>query len=74
VELYAKNYAKAIQELQQANLEDPFVASLLARAYEGAGQAEKAREQWEAVRKSTAHNIQNAFARPMALKKLGARS
>jgi tetratricopeptide (TPR) repeat protein len=70
VELYAKNYAKAIEELQQGNLDDPFVGSLLARAYEGAGQADKARERWEAVRTSTAHNIQNAFARPMALKKL----
>jgi tetratricopeptide (TPR) repeat protein len=73
VELYAKNYQKAIEELQQANLEDPFVASLLAQAYEGAGQADKAREQWEAVLKSTAHNIQNAFARPLAMKKLKAK-
>ncbi len=72
VELYAKNSQKAIEELQQANLQDPFVASLLAQAYEGAGQADKAREQWEAVRKSTAHNIQNAFARPLAMKKLKA--
>jgi tetratricopeptide (TPR) repeat protein len=71
VELYAKNYAKAIELLQPADLEDPFVLSLLARAYEGAGQNARARATWEAVLESDAHSLQNAFARPLAMERLG---
>jgi predicted Zn-dependent protease len=70
VELYAKNYAKAIQLLEGASQEDPFVLSLLARAYEGAGNAERARETWALVLKSNGHSLQNAFARPTAMQKV----
>jgi cytochrome c-type biogenesis protein CcmH/NrfG len=70
VELYAKNYAKAIELLQKADQEDPFVLSLLARAYEGAGNAAEARDTWALVLESNGHSLQNAFARPMALQKV----
>ena len=69
VELYAKNYAKAIELLQAADQEDPFVLSLLARAYEGAGNADRARNTWALVLKANGHSLQNAFARPMAMQK-----
>ena len=69
VELYAKNYAKAIELLQAADQEDPFVLSLLARAYEGAGNADRARETWTLVLKANGHSLQNAFARPTAMQK-----
>jgi tetratricopeptide (TPR) repeat protein len=70
VELYAKNYAQAIDVLQSADQEDPFVLSLVARAYEGAGNAARARETWAAVLEANGHSLQNAFARPMAVQKL----
>jgi tetratricopeptide (TPR) repeat protein len=70
VELYAKNYAQAIELLQSADQEDPFVLSLLARAYEGAGNADGARETWERVLEANGHSLQNAFARPMAMQRV----
>jgi tetratricopeptide (TPR) repeat protein len=70
VELYAKNYEKAIELLQSADQEDPFVLSLLARAYEGAGNADRARETWESVLEANGHSLQNAFARPVAMQKV----
>ena len=70
VDLYAKNHAKAIELLQSANQDDPFVLSLLARAYEGAGNAAQARETWALVLKSNGHSLQNAFARPLAIQKV----
>lgn len=70
VELYAKNYPKAVELLQAADQEDPFVLSLLARAYEGAGNADSARNTWALVLKANGHSLQNAFARPMAVQKV----
>lgn len=71
VALYAKDYDAAIAALPSADLRDPFVLSLLARAYHGKGDASRARETWEKVLASRAHNLQNAFARPAAAKALG---
>jgi tetratricopeptide (TPR) repeat protein len=71
VELYTKNYAKAVELLQAADSEDPFVLSLLARAYEGAGERARADETWNAVLESNGHSLQNAFARPLALQRAG---
>jgi tetratricopeptide (TPR) repeat protein len=68
VALHAKDYDAAITALQAADQRDPFVLSLLARAYEGKGETARARETWEKVLASRAHNLQNAFARPMAVK------
>ena len=62
--------AAAVSELQQANQQDPFVLVLLAQAYEKAGDAAKAHETYEKVLASNAHNVNNAFARAMARKKI----
>jgi hypothetical protein len=73
VELLAGRHARAIEELQMADQGDPFVLALLAEAYEGAGNTARARETWSAVLKSSAHTLQNAFARPKALRALKGR-
>jgi len=73
VELHAKNYSKAIEYLEAADQDDPFVLSLLARAYEGAGETDRAQNTWEEVLDQYGHSLQNAFARPLAMQKVKAR-
>jgi len=68
--LYAKRYDAAIGELAKADQRDPFILGLIAQAYEAKGDKVKAREYYEKVMASNAHSIQNAFARPVARKKL----
>jgi tetratricopeptide (TPR) repeat protein len=70
VALHAKDHGAAIAALQAADQRDPFVLSLLARAYEETHEPARARETWEKVLASRAHNLQNAFARPQAMKAL----
>jgi tetratricopeptide (TPR) repeat protein len=70
VEVHAQRYARAIEELQHADQGDPFILALLAAAYEGAGNTSRARETWAAVLQSSAHSLQNAFARPKAMRAL----
>jgi len=71
VKFYAKDYKGAVAELQKANQTDPFILILLARAYEKAGDAARAHEFYAKVLESNAHSLNNAFARPLARKKLG---
>jgi len=61
----------AISNLQEANQHDPFVLSLLAQSYEKSGDKAKAREINQAILTLNMHNIANAFARPLAKRKLG---
>jgi tetratricopeptide (TPR) repeat protein len=68
---YAGDDAKAIAELRQADQEDPFILVLLAQVYERSGQAAQARSAYTKVLASTSHGITNAFARPIAKRKLG---
>ena len=70
VDFYLKDYSGAIAELQKADQGDPLVLMLLAQAYEKIGDNPKALECRQRVLASTAHNTNNAFARPMAKKKL----
>lgn len=70
VALHAKQYAAAIDTLQKGDQDDPFVVSLLARAYEGAGNAARARDAWKQVLTFTGHSLQVAFSRPDAVRKL----
>jgi predicted Zn-dependent protease len=56
--------------LQKGDQDDPFVVSLLARAYEGAGNAARARDAWKQVLTFTGHSLQVAFSRPDAVRKL----
>ncbi len=70
VALYTGHPAEAIPALKQANQKDAFVLSLLAQAYERTGSTAAARQIWRQVLTLNSHDIQNAFARPLARRAL----
>ena len=70
VAFYAKDYDRAITELTQADLSDPFILDLTARAYEAKGDMTNAREYYRRTLASNVHNLQSAIARPHARAKL----
>jgi tetratricopeptide (TPR) repeat protein len=70
VAFYANDYKSAIAELQKADQRDPFILVLLAQAYEKSGDQAQAKELYRKVLASNIHNPTNAFARPLARKKL----
>jgi tetratricopeptide (TPR) repeat protein len=74
VALYTGDYKTAIADLQKADQHDPFILSLLAQAYEKSGDRTQAMEYYRKVLASNAHNPTNAFARPLAKKKVAAGS
>jgi len=61
---------RAIAELGKASREDPFILMLLARAYEKTGDAVRAKEYQGKVMANNGHGPTNAFARPVARRKL----
>ena len=71
---YAGDYKTAVAELQKADQHDPFILVLLGQAYEKSGDASQAREYYRRVLEINFHNPTNAFARPLAKKKLEAGS
>jgi len=66
VAYYAKDYDRAIAELVKGNLADPFVVTLIAMSYDGKGDAPNAQKYYRRALESNAHNLGNAFARPLA--------
>jgi tetratricopeptide (TPR) repeat protein len=70
VAFYAGDYRTAINDLQKADLHDPFILALLGQAYEKSGNQAQATDCYRKVLASNAHNVTNAFARPLARKKL----
>ena len=70
VAFYSKDYARAIAELNEADRQDPFIMLLLADAYERSGDIARAREHYANVLTSNSHAVNNAFARPVARRKL----
>jgi tetratricopeptide (TPR) repeat protein len=75
VAFYAGDYKTALADLQKANEQfeskDPFVLSLLAQTYEKSGDKAQAIEYYKKVLTINLHSPTNAFARPLAEKKLG---
>ena len=71
VDYYAGDYKKALEELQQASANDPFIQCLIGMTYEKLGDKDKAMEAYRKAAATTAHNPPAAFARPFARKKLG---
>lgn len=71
VAFYAGDLRTAIAEFEKANLNDPFIACLLAQAYEKQGDKAKADEFYRKVLTSNGHSPTNAYARPLAKQKLG---
>src|SRR5262252_5944314 len=72
VAFYAGDYKLAIAELQKADQHDPFILVLLGQAYEKTGDAAQAKDYYRKVLDINFHNPTNAFARPLAKKKLEA--
>lgn len=71
VAFYAGDYKTAIDQLQKADQKDPFILVLLAQAYEKTGNQAEATKYYKQVLTINSHNPTNAFARPIAQKKLG---
>lgn len=70
VAFYGGDYKTAITDLEKANQKDPFILMLLAQAYEKAGDVARAKEYYGKVMTNNGHGPTNAFARPVARKKL----
>ena len=70
VAFYTGDQQTALTELQKGDQNDPFILSLIAQTHEKLGDNAKAREYYERVLQSNAHNPTNAFARPLAKQKL----
>jgi tetratricopeptide (TPR) repeat protein len=70
VAFYGGDYKTAIAELQKADQRDPFILALLGQAYEKSGDATQAKDYYRRVLEINTHNPTNAFARPLAKKKL----
>jgi len=71
VAFYTGDYKTALAEFLQGNQTDPFILSLIAQTHEKLGDQAAAMDYYKKVMASTAHNPTNAFARPLARKKLG---
>lgn len=71
VALYTGDAKQAVEDLQKANANDPFVQCLLGMAYEKLGEKDKAMECYRKAAATKAHNPPAAFAKPFATKKLG---
>jgi tetratricopeptide (TPR) repeat protein len=69
VHLALKEFKAAIEQLSQADQQDPFILVLLGESYDRLGNAATAREYYEKALKSTSHAVNNAFARRIALGK-----
>ncbi len=70
VAFYAGDYKTALAELQKADQRDPFILCLIAQTYEKLGDQAQAQDYYRKILPSNAHNPTNAFARPLAKKKL----
>jgi tetratricopeptide (TPR) repeat protein len=70
VAFYAGDYKTALEELLQANQNDPFIQCLLAQTYEKLGDKGKAVEFYRKASAATAHNPPAAYAVPFSRKKL----
>ncbi len=70
VAFYAGDYKTAIADLQKADQHDPLILALLGESYEKSGDSSQAMDCYRKVLASNAHNPTNAFARPLAKKKL----
>lgn len=62
VALYTGDYKTALDNLQKANQNDPFIQCLMADAYEKLGEKEKAAEFTKKASATTAHNPAGAYA------------
>ena len=70
VAFYGGDYGRALDELQKANQNDPFIQCLIGQSYEKLGEKEKAMEFYRRAAAATGHNPPAAYAQPFAKKKI----
>lgn len=70
VAFYQKDYKAALENLQQANQNDPFIQCMIGRTYEALAQKDKAMEFYGKAATATGHSPAAALAVPFAKKKL----
>jgi tetratricopeptide (TPR) repeat protein len=70
VAFYGGDYKSALEELQKANQNDPFIQCLIAQTHEKMGDKEKALEFYRKAAATTAHNPPAAFAQPFSKKRI----
>ena len=70
VAFYAGDYKAALDELKQANQNDPFIQCMIGQTYEKMGDKEKATEYYRKALAATFHSPPAAYAVPFARKKL----
>jgi len=70
VAFYTGDYKTAVADLQKADQRDPFILTLLGESYEKSGDSAQAMDYYRRVLTINSHNPTNAFARPLAKKKL----
>jgi tetratricopeptide (TPR) repeat protein len=72
LKLEAGEYAKAVEELKQTDLTDPFHKLLLARAYDKSGDSASAQKLYKEITEFNQLTLERAIAYPEAKKKLKA--
>ena len=70
VAFYTADYKTALDQLTQANQNDPFIQCLIAQTYEKLGDQDKARDYYRKASTASSHNPPAAYAVPLARKKL----
>jgi tetratricopeptide (TPR) repeat protein len=70
VAFYSGDYKVAIEELKQANQNDPFIQCIIGETYEKLGEKDEAMEYYRKASKAVSHNSAAAYAVPFAKKKL----
>jgi|SRR5437870_12378758 len=70
VAFYAGDYKAALEELNKANQNDPFIQCMMGQTYEKLGEKDKAMEHYRKASTASSHNPPAAYAVPFARKKL----
>jgi tetratricopeptide (TPR) repeat protein len=70
VAFYAGDYKSALEELNKANQNDPFIQCMIGETYQKLGEKDKAVEYYRKASTASSHNPAAAYAVPFAKKRL----